>query len=81
MMKKCNKVPRHRRSKQYLGDGVTAIHAQIGSGHVPSSVGEKICHGAHQIFRLAHLALGDQRCPVLVEVGVIVQDFLGPAPN
>lgn len=64
--------------KPTLSDGITTIHAQIGSSHVVRSIREEIGDGAHQVFRVTHVSLGNQRRPVLVEIGFVVQDFLGP---
>jgi len=60
-----------------LRDGVTAVDAQLGTGHVPGSVGEQECDGAHEVLGPAHLALWDEGDPLLGELGVVVENLLG----
>lgn len=58
-----------------LSDGVASIDLQLGAGDVVGGFAQEIGDGAHQILRLAHFALGDQRGPVLEELWVVVEDF------
>ena len=60
-----------------LGRGVATVNAQLGAGHVAGGVGEEESDGAHEVLRLAHLALGNERDPLLGELGVLVKDLLG----
>jgi hypothetical protein len=60
-----------------LRDGVAAVDAQIGAGHVTGGVGEQECDGAHEVLGSAHLALRDEGDPLLGELGVVVEDLLG----
>lgn len=62
-----------------LSDGVPTVDPQLGAGDVARRIAQEVGDGAHQILRLAHFALGDQRGPVLEELGVVVEDFGGPA--
>ena len=61
-----------------LGDGIATIDAQVCTGHIAAGVGEEVGDRAHEIFRLAHLAHGNKRGPVLVEFGVLIENLLGP---
>jgi hypothetical protein len=51
--------------------------SQIRAGDIACSVGGEERHRAHQVFGLAHLALGNQGRPLFLQVWVIVEDFLG----
>ena len=60
-----------------LRDGVSAVNTQLGASHVAGGIGEQECDSAHEIFRLAHLTLRDERDPLLGELWVVVEDLLG----
>jgi hypothetical protein len=60
-----------------LRDGVAAVDAQLGAGHVTGGVGEQECDGAHEVLGPAHLALRDEGDPLLGELGVVIEDLLG----
>jgi len=59
-----------------LGDGVAAVDANVGARDILRRVGQQEGDGAHEVLGLAHLALGDERGPLLLEVGVLVEDLL-----
>ena len=59
-------------------DGVASINPQLGAGDVAGSFAQEESNGSHQILRLAHFALRDQRGPVFEELRVVVEDFGGP---
>lgn len=61
-----------------LGNGVTAIDAEIRTGHVRTGIGKQEGDGTHEILGLTHLALGNERGPLLLEVWVVVENLLGP---
>lgn len=61
-----------------LGDGVATINTQISSRHITRRVGQEVCHRAHQVLRLTHFPLRNQRRPVFIQVWVVVEDLLGP---
>ena len=61
-----------RRARRLLRGGVATVNAQLSTGHVAGSVGEEEGDGAHEVLGLAHLALGDERDPLLGELGVLV---------
>lgn len=65
-----------RRARRLLRGGVATVNAQLSTGHVAGSVGEEEGDGAHEVLGLAHLALGDERDPLLGELGVLVEDLL-----
>lgn len=60
-----------------LRDSVTAINAQISTRHVVGRVGQQECDRAHEVLGRTHLALGNQRGPLLLEIWVVVHDLLG----
>lgn len=60
-----------------LGHSVTTIDANISTRHIAAGIGEQEGHRAHEVLRLSHLALGNERSPLLLEVGVLVEDLLG----
>lgn len=60
-----------------LGHGVTAINTEVGSSNVLRSIGQQEGNGTHQVDWLAHLALGDERGPLSLQVWVVVEDLLG----
>ena len=59
-------------------DSVATINFQFGPSYIAAGLAQEIGNCAHQIFGLAHLALRNQRSPLFIQVGVFVQDFLGP---
>ena len=59
-----------------LRGGVATINAQLGTGYVAGGVGEEEGDSAHEVLRLAHLALRDEGDPLLGELGVLVEDLL-----
>ena len=66
-----------RQACMLLRGRVATVDAQLGAGHVAGGVGEKEGDGAHEVLGLAHLALGDERDPLLGELGVLIEDLLG----
>jgi hypothetical protein len=66
-----------RRVWKLLRGRVATIDTQLGAGHVAGGIGEEEGDGTHEVLRLAHLALRDERDPLLGELGVLVEDFLG----
>lgn len=61
-----------RRALGLLRGCVATVNAQLGTSHVARGVGEEEGDGAHEVLGLAHLALGDERDPLLGELGVLV---------
>lgn len=59
-----------------LGDSIATVDTEIGAGHVLAGVGQEEGDGAHEVLGLAHLALGDERGPLLAQVRVLVEDLL-----
>jgi hypothetical protein len=62
-----------------LRDSVATVNTQLGAGHVARSIGEEEGDGAHEVLGLAHLALRNERDPLLGELGVVVEDLFGAA--
>lgn len=60
-----------------LGDGVAAVDTDVSASGVHGRVRQQVVHRAHQVLGLAHAAHGDERGPLLLEVGVVVEDLLG----
>jgi hypothetical protein len=60
-----------------LRDSVATVNTQLGAGHVARSIGEEEGDGTHKVLRLAHLALRNERDPLLGKLGVVIEDFLG----
>lgn len=60
-----------------LGDGVTTVDANVGTRNVATGAGQQEGDGTHEVRGLAHLALGDEGNPLLLEVGLLVKDLLG----
>lgn len=55
-----------------LRNSITTIDPEIGTGDILTGVREQKGDGTHEIDGLAHLALGNERCPLLFEFGVVV---------
>ena len=74
--------PRHStvsaRDKERSRHGVAAVDPQIGASDVARGLGQQEGDGAHEVFGLAHVALGDEGDPLPLEVGVFIEDLLGP---
>lgn len=66
-----------RRLISHLSDGVTTIDAEVGASDIVGGIGQQESHGAHEILGRAHLSLGYERGPLLLEVWVVVKDLLG----
>lgn len=60
-----------------LGQSVAAVDSEIGAGDVPRGIAQEEGDRAHEILRRAHLSDGDQRGPLVFEVGVFVEDLAG----
>lgn len=60
-----------------LCHSVAAVDTDVSTRHVAGRLAEEIDDGAHEIFRFAHLADGNERGPVLVEFRIFGQDLLG----
>lgn len=60
-----------------LRDGVATVDAEVGAGDIVGGIRQQEGHGAHKVLGRAHLALGDERGPLLLEVRVVVEDLLG----
>jgi hypothetical protein len=58
-------------------ESVATIDAQLSTGHVPTGFRAQESDRSHQVFRLAHFALGNQGGPGLLQVWVLIEDFLG----
>lgn len=56
---------------------IPPVNAQVGPRNVAGGVREEVYHSAHKVFRLAHVASRDERCPVLIELWVVFEDFGG----
>lgn len=59
-----------------LGDGVTAVNAELSTGDVAGRIRRQESDSAHEILRLTHLALRDKRRPLVLQVGVLIEDLL-----
>ena len=67
------------RKKKNSSQTVTTVNPQISTGDVRSSFTEQEGDGAHEILGVTHLAGGDERGPLLLEVWVLVEDLASPA--
>lgn len=61
------------------GHGVAAVDTKVSTGDVAGRVRQQERQGAHEVLGPAHLALGDERNPLLPEVWVVVEYLLGAA--
>lgn len=61
----------------HLGDSVAAIDTQIRAQDVVGRIRQQEDDRAHQVLGPAHLALGDQGGPLLLQVGVVFEYLLG----
>lgn len=64
-------------SPQRSCHGIAAVDTKVSTGDVGGRVRQQEGQGAHEILGLAHLALRDERNPLLPEVRVVVEDLLG----
>lgn len=60
---------------------VTAVNAEIRAGDVLAGIGEQEGHRPHEILGHSHLALRDERSPLLLEVRVVVKNLLSPVQD
>lgn len=60
-----------------LSKSVSAVDAEVGTGDVRSGIGQQERERAHQVGGVAHLTLGDERGPLLLELRLVVEDLLG----
>lgn len=60
-----------------LSQGVSTIDTEISTSNVETGVAEQECDSSHQVFGPAHLALWDETSPLLCQLWVFVEDFLG----
>lgn len=60
-----------------LGDGVAAVDAQVRARDVRRSIAGQEHGSAHQVLRPAHLADGNERGPLALELRVVIEDLLG----
>ncbi|KAG7058227.1 short chain dehydrogenase [Colletotrichum scovillei] len=67
------------RTRGGLCDGVTAINAEVRTRDVERGIRQQESDGSHKVLGLTHLALGNQRSPLLLEVWVVVKNLLGSA--
>lgn len=64
-----------------LSEGVATVDAEISTGYVPRSITKKEGNCTHEIFGSSHLAGGNERGPLVTEIGVLVQDLAGAGLN
>lgn len=60
----------------HLSDSVASINPEIRSSHVRRSIRQEEGHRSHQVLRLAHSSLGNERRPCLFKIRIIIQDLL-----
>lgn len=70
-------APTSVQSMDRLGDSVAAIDAEVGASDIASCITAKESNGTHKVFGAAHLALWDERDPLLCKLRVVVEDLLG----
>lgn len=70
-------MKKFRLSVNPLGDSVTAVNADVRAGDVATGARQQEGDGSHEVLGLTHLALGNEGSPLLLEVGVLVEDLLG----
>lgn len=59
-----------------LGNGVSAINAEIGTSDVFAGIAEQESDGTHEVFGSSHLTLRDEGGPLAVKFGVLLEDLL-----
>ena len=59
-------------------DGVAAVDTKVSPSDIARRIREEKRHRAHEVLWVAHVALGNQRCPLLLEIRVVVEDLLRP---
>lgn len=74
-MEQCNIM----RWKPKSSQSITTINPQISTIDVRSGLTEQEGDGAHEILGGTHLAGGNERGPLLLELLVLVQDLASPA--
>lgn len=58
-----------------LSQSVTTVDSQVGTGDILGSVTEQEGDGTHEVFGGTHLADGDERGPLLLQFGVLIEDL------
>lgn len=76
------------KTRLFQADRASRVSPGLGRSPAPSSdkrtcditrgVRRQECDCAHEVLRLAHLPLGDERRPLLLQIGVVVEDLAGP---
>ena len=61
-----------------LCDRVSTINSEISPRRIATRATKQVDHGAHQVFRVSHLTLRDQRDPLAAKLGVVIENLLGP---
>lgn len=64
-----------------LSDGVATIDSDLRARHITCCVAQEVDDRTHQVLGLTHATLRNQGGPVLVEIGVLVEDLLGSVRN
>lgn len=65
------------KGRAFLGNSVAAIDAEVCTCDVARGVGKEVNNGAHEVLWAAHVADGDEGCPMLKEVFILVEDLGG----
>lgn len=66
-----------KEDKRSLSQGVATVDADLSTGHVPGCVTQEEDNRTHEVFGISHLTEGNERSPLLAEVGVLIQDLAG----
>lgn len=61
-----------------LGRGICAVNPDVGAVYILGGIRQQEGNRSHEIFGLAHLALGNERNPLLLEIGVLVENLFRP---
>ena len=59
-------------------DNSPSINSEVCSCDISASVTEQVDHGTLQVFGGSHLADGNQRCPSLVKLRIVIEYFPSP---
>ena len=66
-----------RRSAARSRNSIPPVDPQIRPRDVRRRIRQQKCHRPHQVGRRAHAPLGDERGPLALEGGLVVEDFFG----
>jgi hypothetical protein len=60
-----------------LRDCVSPVNSEIGTGCIAARGAEEVDDRTHQLFRISHFALWNERDPLAAKLGVVIKNLLG----